>query len=304
MPGVLDLREWTERRVTAACSRDYRTFHAMRRARHVAYYAAREGQRSLNPNRPYEAAEQRWAFPPGWEHLAELAGIRWHVHSKSAGSSQALAISLLEPAIDADPSISWLLKPRGPLPAIRRVQRPRFEVGVSPELLRESPHVTSLDWLVETESGVLAAEAKFLEEGMGKCDCANKADGDCSGAVRSRPYWEVPRAHFGWDGPHPPEPCPLSLTYQAVRNVAAALALAGPGRVAVWALFYDAENPYSTGAGEWPGWVRALNATLSDTENFRFRAFSWQQLLTVLPLPEDVRTWAEEKHGLSAVTAS
>lgn len=276
--------------------------HAKRRAAHIAYFASRAEQRSTNPKRPFEAAERRRAFPPGLEELAAL-DIGWHTYARSGGSSQVLAIALLQPATEADPSMSWLFEPAGPLLSIGAPSAAAFEVPLDEELLNESPRVTSLDWLIEGPLGVLAAEAKFMEEGLGRCSCDGQSHGDCSDAVRSRPYWAVAREHFGWDGPHPPHPCPLSLAYQAVRNVAAAVALAGPYRRAVWLLLYDAENPYFSGAGEWPGWTPVLKATLSDSDTFQFRAMSWQELLKDLPLPETVKMWAAEKHGLCAVTS-
>jgi hypothetical protein len=296
---AIDLLDWSHGRVARECRAAYRSFHAKRRAVHIAYFASRPAQRSANPKRPFEAAELRWAFPPALERLADQ-DIGWHTHAKSGGSSQVLAISLLQPATEADPSLSWLFEPLGTVPSVGMPSQPVFEFGLSPELLNESPHVTSLDWLVEGELGVLVAEAKFMEEGLGVCSCAGQAKGDCSDAVRARPYWRVARDYFGWDGPHPPEACPLSLAYQAVRNVAAALALAGRDRRAVWLLLYDAENPYFSGAGEWPGWVAALKATLAASDRFEFCASSWQELLQVLPLPENVTTWVTEKHSLAA----
>jgi hypothetical protein len=297
--GALDLRDWSQGRVARECRAAYRSYHAKRRAAHIAYFASRVEHRSTNPKRPFEAAERRWAFPPGLERLAEL-DIGWRTHAKSGGSSQVLAISLLQPAAEADSSLSWLFEPAGPVSSVGPPAPPAFEVGLPAELLNETPHVTSLDWLVEGSLGVLAAEAKYMEEGLGQCGCAGRAQGDCSKAVRSRPYWRVARDHFGWDGPHPPDPCPLSLAYQAVRNVAAAVALAGPNRRAVWLLLYDAENPYFSGAGEWPGWAPALKTTLSDSNRFQFRAASSQQLLRSLPLAETVTAWAAEKHGLAS----
>jgi hypothetical protein len=72
--------------------------------------------------------------------------------------------------------------------------------------------------------------------------------------------------------------------YQAVRNVAAALALAGQGQQAVFALIYDQENPYFGGYGDWPGWPAALHATLDHAHpGLSFRSVSWQELTPLLP---------------------
>jgi hypothetical protein len=84
-----------------------------------------------------------------------------------------------------------------------------------------------------------------------------------------------------------------------VRNVAAALALAGPQQTAVFALLYDAENPYFRGNGEWPGWPAVLHHTLDGVHpQLQFRTRSWRELVRGLPLDDAARAWASEKHGL------
>lgn len=94
-------------------------------------------------------------------------------------------------------------------------------------------------------------------------------------------------------------PCRLGFVYQAVRNVAAAFALVEDGQTAVFALVYDATNPYFTGAGEWPGWPEVLAHTLDDAHSqLRFIARSWQELMRELPLTRAAQFWASEKHGL------
>lgn len=69
----------------------------------------------------------------------------------------------------------------------------------------------------------------------------------------------------------------------------------------VFVLFYDERNPYFRQTGAWPGWPEVLTATLktADSNNLlRFRAISWQTLLPVMPLPNQVRQWAQDKHEL------
>ena len=78
-------------------------------------------------------------------------------------------------------------------------------------------------------------------------------------------------------------------------------ALAGPERLAVFALVYDAQNPYFAETDEWPGWPRLLDeavAAHADPEDLRFAAISWQELVPLLPLDEPTRAWAADKHGL------
>lgn len=99
----------------------------------------------------------------------------------------------------------------------------------------------------------------------------------------------------------PGKPCPISASYQAIRNAAAARALADEGRRPVFALLYDARNPYFFPIGSWPGWPNLLARTLKDAERlerFWFRAASWQELISELPLDDSVREWARVKHAL------
>jgi hypothetical protein len=126
------------------------------------------------------------------------------------------------------------------------------------------------------------------------------AIGECSEKVRYRKaYWDTATDVFGPSDRTDGKPCPLSFTYQAVRNVAAALALAKPEQHAVFGLIYDADKPYFSGCGEWPGWPGALHATLDSTQApVRFVSVSWQGLLPLLPLDGAARAWAWEKHGL------
>jgi hypothetical protein len=295
-----DPRNWTHERVAAECRKPYRAYHRALRARHIAYYAKHAEQRSLNEKRPFEARELAQAFPPGYEHLAKAESIEWHTHAKSAGSSQVLLLALLQPAIDNDPSLEWLREASGVFAQVGKLESSQFEVTVSPELLNESPRPTALDWLVTGDQAVLAVEAKFTEQGLGRCSCAGRHKGECSDAVLSRPYWDVAGEQLGWTRATEPKSCPVSLGYQAVRNVAAALALAGEHRMGAFGLFYDARNPYFAGAGEWPGWAGVLEAALANAPDVHYAAVSWQRLLAAAPVPDAVRLWAEEKHGLLA----
>jgi len=167
-------------------------------------------------------------------------------------------------------------------------------------LLDERPRQTAVDYFVDDPAALLCVECKWMEAGIGACGCGSDAAlaGDCSDRVldRSR-YWEVAREVFGLPDRELGKPCPLSFTYQAVRNVAAALALARTDQQPVFGLIYDATNPYFAGCGDWPGWPNVLSATLSDTA-IRFASVSWQELLPLLPLDDATRAWASEKHAL------
>jgi hypothetical protein len=157
----------------------------------------------------------------------------------------------------------------------------RFEVELEPTLLNEHPFVTTIDFLVEDTDVVMCVEAKLGENGFGSCRCSSGASqGACSERVLGRQlYWEAARDVFLLPDRVEGQPCPIAACYQAVRNVAAARALAGPDRRAVFVLVYDERNPFFRSTGSWPGWPVVLRCALRDAELMNrlvFRAISWQ----------------------------
>jgi hypothetical protein len=69
--------------------------------------------------------------------------------------------------------------------------------------------------------------------------------------------------------------------------------------VGVFGLIYDNDNPYFAGCGAWPDWPAVLHAALDGSHpDLRFRAVSWQEMMGLLELDDNVRDWAREKHGL------
>lgn len=163
--------------------------------------------------------------------------------------------------------------------------------------------------LLDEPDLVVCIEAKWGEDGMGSCSCARDSGeaspgegGRCSARVLERHhYWEAAEL-MGLPARADGEVCPIATGYQAVRNVAAALALGGGRRRAVFALLYDGRNPYFAGVAEsgWPGWPRVLEHTLQpmrDAVEFRHR--TWQDLLGRLPLDRATTEWALAKHRLS-----
>jgi Restriction Endonuclease associating with ARP len=296
-PAGLSLADWTTERIDAECINAYDAYLAQVRLRHVAYFAARPEQRSAT--RAFAARTRQAAFPDGWEHLAgALAAQAWHRHHLSAGSSQVLAIALLASAARADPSLRWLS-------GARRFRRALtlFEVELAPTVLRERPRQTSIDWLVLDRHSVIAAEAKFTERGLGQCSCEEREAGLCSERVLQRPYWDVASRDVGLHREAASASCCLSLAYQAVRNVAAAQAIAGERRSTAFLLLYDARNPYFAGALAWPGWIRMLSQLMSGSATI-FMPVSWQGLLARAPVPDQVRAWAWEKHGLEPASVA
>ena len=192
------------------------------------------------------------------------------------------------------------------LPGLLKSVAPKvsFEVELDPQLLNESPLVSTIDVLAEDDAAVICIEAKFGEDGMGRCSCPAGAPAiaDCSKKVLQRPlYWETANDVFFLPDRVQGKPCPISSSYQAIRNAAAACALAGPDRQAVFVLVYDERNPYFHPIDAWPGWPELLTRTLNDAEqlnHLRFRAISWQDLIPQLPLDDSARAWACEKHAL------
>ena len=186
----------------------------------------------------------------------------------------------------------------------------RFEAAVEPTLLGESPHVTTIDFLVEDEAAVICVEAKFGEDGLGRCSCPPDAPAvaACAKKVLERAsYWNTANEVFFLPERQSGKPCPISPSYQAIRNVAAARALAAETKRAVFVLVYDDRNPYFCPLNGWPGWPDLLRTSLTDAEPLKllsFRALSWQDLVPQLPLEPAVVEWAREKHGIGAQPAA
>jgi hypothetical protein len=66
-------------------------------------------------------------------------------------------------------------------------------------------------------------------------------------------------------------------------------------------MLYDERNPYFRQTGVWPGWPALLRSTLAVAEQpemLMFRAASWQELASLLPLTENERWWLREKHAI------
>jgi hypothetical protein len=168
--------------------------------------------------------------------------------------------------------------------------------------------------LVSDDGLLVCGEAKYWEQGLGRChSCIKNApdnpDGDrkpdpaetggCSQEVRRRAgYWAAAREVLGLPDRVDGHTCPIAASYQGVRNVAAAQALS-QGRTAVFALFFDDRNPYFAPTGSWPGWPTYLESLFAAGDHaVEFRSCSWQRLLASEAVPRSVVEWAHVKHGL------
>jgi hypothetical protein len=308
------LADWTKPKIDAACSAEYGRYVAELATHYTRYF---EAHPQLRGSHSYSAKDLETALPSGWEELSNLLPReKRHRHFRSGKSSQVLALGLLGVASKRDPSLAWLAQALG-TEIGTLTSPPVFEYAVERTLLRESPRVTSIDFSVQTSDVVVCAEIKWSERGLGSCSCSRDEDetsvstpgieeeddgepaiAECSERVLKREgYWQAAREIFDLPDRVPGSYCPISTAYQAIRNVAAARALAG-GRRAVFALIFDERNPYFSTCGDWPGWPAVLAATLPDRTNFHFRAIAWQQLVKKLPLDENAGTWAREKHRL------
>jgi len=300
----LRLASWTKNEIDAICRKPHGVYERALREHYRQYFAAHP---ELAGDHPVKAEDLAAALPPGADFLEEYLPERLrHLQHLSGRSSQVIALAMLGLAWRRDPSVRWLQDALA-LPGVLRSPAPtvRFEVELDSALLNESPLVSTIDFLVEDEAAVICVEAKFGEDGLGRCSCPQGAPAvaNCSQKVLHRPlYWETAREVFFLADHVPGRPCPISASYQAIRNAAAARALAGEGRRAVFVLLYDDRNPYFHAVDGWPGWPELLTRTLKDAERLErlwFRAVSWQRLIRQLPLEEGALEWAREKHALA-----
>lgn len=263
--------------VDAECGRAWRSYDRRLGTHYARYFERRP---DLRGGQRFAARDLEAALPPGAGALAGAVPA-WHRHHLSGKSTQTLAVGLLGVAARREPSLAWLFEALG-LPSPRA---PRMEFEHD-----------GVDVVVEDAQVVLCLETRWRESGVGACTCRG---GRCSRRMEGRPaLWAAGTEVFGLPPREPESPCPISPLYEVVRCAAAARELAGPDRLAVTALIYDAANPYFAGWGEWRGWPAVLEQSVGRAREFRFASLSWQELVPRLPLDEVTRGWAREKHGL------
>lgn len=294
------LTDWTKPEIDSACSTSHGRFDRELALHYSQYF---EKHSELRGTHRHCAKNIQAALPQNWGHLADkLPVAERHRHHLSGKSSQLIALGLLGAAHQIDPSMQWMWK----LLDIQKEAgaRPKvsFEFKVERTLLNEQPRVTAVDFLVDDPEIVIAAEAKWAEKGMGACSCSD-GDGDatigaCADRILEREgYWSTAHEILGLPKRTAGNYCPISTSYQAVRNIAAARALAKE-RKSAFLLIYNEKNPYFRDLNGWIGWPEILQSTLRVSEKFLFRAVSWQRLVTLLPIDDDVKVWAREKHQI------
>jgi hypothetical protein len=302
------LTDWTKERIDAECRPTYRRYEKELRAHYTRYFERHPQLRSAR--HPYSARTIAAALPPGYSDLRKrIPKGALHRFARSARSSQMLALALLGSAAERDSSLRWFWDALNLPKKFSGHRKPfiRFEHCLAPSDLGEVPRVTKLDFTVRTEKAFVVVETKLSEPGLGTCSCAREGDGDpragfdCAARVRSRKlYWKAAHEFLGLEEVRLSFlPCPLSVAYQVVRNIAAARHLSR-GRLAAFVLICDEANPYFRQTGHWPGWPHILAEVLRKHSGigFYFRAMSWQHLVKNLPLTPILREWAREKHKL------
>lgn len=287
---------WDEVAINAACGRAYGRYIRARERHYEVYFQQR---RELAGHHPKLARDLDAALPAGTPELREMIHARelhrWHL---SAKSSQTLALGVFGTAMLRDPSLNWLAAALDV--GLGDDATMTFEHRLSPDALGEQRRQTSIDVLVTSADSVLCIEAKWTERGLGLCRCGREersVSGCLDEIVARTRYWDSAAASLNVKH-SPGDRCKVGTAYQAVRNIAAAQALAGPGRRATFVLLYDERNPYFGGCEGWSGWPSQLDSRMTSGP-VRFLGLSWQRLLGHLPEDEHLRRWLCDKHELA-----
>jgi hypothetical protein len=309
------LSHWTQERIDEQCRPSYRRYERELKA-HYSEYFRRHPQLRCSRH-VYSAGTVAAALPPGYSSLEkQIPKSSLHRFARSARSSQLLALALLGSAAQRQPSLRWFwnaIETPEKFTA-RRCSSFAFEHFLKPEDLNEKPRVSQLDFVVRNAKSLAVVECKWSEPGLGICSCLREGEGNprsgsyCAGRIEMRStYWRVANQYFGLEPTRDPLfHCALSAGYQVIRNVAAAVHLAGSAKDAVFVLLFDQNNPYFRPTSNWPGWPQLLKRTFERhcQPRFHFRSVSWQEIIQRMPLEASVRRWAAEKHRLLLTSKS
>src|SRR5687768_154141 len=104
---TVNLEEWSKASIAAECGSAYRRYESELRVHYERYFALNPQLVSLT-NR-HSAKSLAAALPPGMQRLTRLIPRgSFHLHARSAKSSQMLALAVLGGAASCDPSLRWL----------------------------------------------------------------------------------------------------------------------------------------------------------------------------------------------------
>jgi hypothetical protein len=81
---------------------------------------------------------------------------------------------VLGPAVWGSRDLCWLFEPVGLFPPVGDSVLWEFEYEVGFGLLNERPRATDIDFLASGSAGVIAVEAKYMEQGLGGCSCPGR----------------------------------------------------------------------------------------------------------------------------------
>jgi hypothetical protein len=264
---------------------------------------------------------------PGMDRrvIDQIAVEERHRWFRSTHSSQALTQSVFGSLISFDRiELLGSLESDEGLPAVGAVASGAIatlekKVGWLGEL---EPRVTSVDVWLENGPLRVAIECKLTEQVVGMCSRPrlepsdpNHCDGSyafqhnrthrCSLAEAGVTYWDHIPDVFNWDPFTDANPCPMSSTYQIVRNVlASAVTSAGVidlehGHALV---VYDRRNPCFAPGG--PGYtaIRTVQEALKFPD--ALRTVSWQAIVGLLAGASELHWLVESlaaRYGISAV---
>jgi hypothetical protein len=254
--------------------------------------------------------------------IAKIPRSKRHRHFGSMQSSQALAQSVFG-AIETCgrlPLLSAIKAEDGRLAFGTALNQTSLELEKDIDSLGEQlGRSTSVDVWFEGPYRV-AVECKLSEAAFGTCSRTRLEPGDkqhCDGSYTLQGerkmercsltqvgvrYWNYSEAAFGWSADIDHRRCPMSNTYQLMRNVLAACVVTdgaldeGIGHALV---IYDQRNPSMAEDGECGRQWREIFSALRNPGTLR--PLSWQSLIAQWP-NDDVLDWLRSelraKYGL------
>lgn len=237
-----------------------------------------------------------------------LPNAKRHTHFGSLQSSQALVQSVFGTLMVLQ-ELDWLsdvVAEDGKPAFLQDATAAKYVIEKDITTLGElAGHSTQVDFCIEKSNYRVAVECKLTESDFGTCSRPKLnlknpryerqfCDGtytkqrgrsaSCSLTEIGIRYWMYTDQLFGWSPSVEHRPCPLSGTYQLVRNILAACvqddgALDAERGHAL--ILYDERNPTMKDGGVGDGQWHAAKTALNDSGVLR--RLSWQKLLAQAP---------------------